>query len=241
MLKARSQRCDFSECDCIFFIKSQSYAINTPSGSVSSTLKFWRLGWRLGMDLGPIFKCHNVFQWELTVATAAWCTAWCSVCLYPYSVNSIIDMHATHSMRCMKTHSHWEKIALCECPLIIHYFPINVGDVWWFSPESIELPIKSWTLLERNLTSLTKTSDWVKFLRLVKQKSLLLECTQKSLTLFFGQTMKFWETKSKPRQCNSFSEVKQFAKDDLACEFQIESLWKSEDDRFFTWQGNLLH
>ena len=32
-----------------------------------------------------------------------------------YNVNSIIDIHTTHSMRCKKTQSHSEKIAPCEC------------------------------------------------------------------------------------------------------------------------------
>ena len=31
-----------------------------------------------------------------------------------YSVNSIIDIHTTHSMRCKKTQLHSEKIVLCE-------------------------------------------------------------------------------------------------------------------------------
>ena len=46
-------------------------------------LKFWRLGCRLGMGLGPILERHNVFQWDL----ATWRTldapldAWCGYAL----------------------------------------------------------------------------------------------------------------------------------------------------------------
>ena len=36
-----------------------------------AALKFWRLGWCLGMGLGPIFKHHNVFQYNVDAATAA--------------------------------------------------------------------------------------------------------------------------------------------------------------------------
>ena len=50
--------------------------------AAATALKFWRLGWRMGMGLEPIFKRHNVLQWDLAAATAAWRAAWRSVCLY---------------------------------------------------------------------------------------------------------------------------------------------------------------
>ena len=56
-----------------------SYTHTKRQASVAA-LKFWRLGWRLGMGLGLILKCHNAFQWDLAAATDA--DAWRSVCLY---------------------------------------------------------------------------------------------------------------------------------------------------------------
>ena len=36
--------------------------------AAAAALKFWRLGWRLGMGLGLILEHHNVFQWDLVTA-----------------------------------------------------------------------------------------------------------------------------------------------------------------------------
>ena len=60
----------------ILLIYSFVKGINTPSVKrQAAALKFWRLPWRLGMDLGPILERHNAFQWDL----ATWRAAWCSV------------------------------------------------------------------------------------------------------------------------------------------------------------------
>ena len=69
---------------------SLSY-INTERQAAASAsaaaLKFWRLGWWLGMGQGPILKHHNVFQWDLAAAADADDddddAAWRSVCLHP--------------------------------------------------------------------------------------------------------------------------------------------------------------
>ena len=45
----------------------------------AAALKFWRLGWRLGMGLGLILKRHNVFQYKRQRYRCR------SVCSYPYT------------------------------------------------------------------------------------------------------------------------------------------------------------
>ena len=37
----------------------------------AAALQFWRLGWRMGMGLGPILERHNAFQWDLAAAVDA--------------------------------------------------------------------------------------------------------------------------------------------------------------------------
>ena len=58
----------------------------------AAALKFWCLGWALGMGLGLILEHHNAFQWDLAAAPDADAAAWRSVCLYPYSESRTTDV-----------------------------------------------------------------------------------------------------------------------------------------------------
>ena len=78
-----------TSCDCcrMYVLRKCYLKLWTNRAAASAAaLKFWRLGWRLGMGLGPILERHNVFQWDLAAAAAAWHAAWhaawCLVCLY---------------------------------------------------------------------------------------------------------------------------------------------------------------
>ena len=126
--------------------------------------------------------------------------------LQSYSVNSIIDMYATCSMRCIKMHSHSEKIAPCEWPLNgfhtysvrlwcailvnvmctpiykhskLHSYPIAPCEQ--NTPNPPEFFLKNAVAFRKNRTVWTSLNTWKRFFRLwmdsVTQK---VQCVEQS-------------------------------------------------------------
>ena len=73
-----------------------SKRITTPSVKrQAAASKFWRLGWCLGMGLGPILEHHNAFKWDL----AAWHAAWRSKQVEITFFTKILSMNSVKTFR----------------------------------------------------------------------------------------------------------------------------------------------